>query len=208
MSEAIGQRGRRRAGGQRSSSSGATCGCLAAAAAVTVQRRENLNDFFLCFGVVLFVIVVRRLPPPSRFFSFRSLSGSAHYAPWPPPLAMGARRVSEPSVRNWAPVQATGNKRFLTAVVAALVAPCPALPSSLLRTSLLYALFQSQVWRGCWESAQTTNNASEGGSRVAGRRFWQRQCNGRARGIGSVSYVFWGAYETVKRRGAEREGGR
>ena len=121
---------------------------------------------------------------------------------------MGARRVSEPSVRNWAPVQATGNKRFLTAVVAASVAPCLALPSSLLRTSLLYALFQSQVWRGCWESAQTTNNASEGGSRVAGRRFWQRQCNGRARGIGSVSYVFWGAYETLKRRGAEREGGR
>ena len=34
---------------------------------------------------------------------------------------------------------------------------------------------------------------------MAGRRFWQRQCNGRARGIGSVSYVFWGAYESVKR---------
>ena len=45
-----------------------------------------------------------------------------------------------------------------------------------------------------------------GGGRVAGRRFWQRQCNGRARGIGSVSYVFLGAYETVKKRGVEWRG--
>ena len=52
-----------------------------------------------------------------------NLSGILAYC-----VAMGARRVSEPSVRNWAPVQATGNKRFLTAVVAASVAPCPALP--------------------------------------------------------------------------------
>ena len=29
-----------------------------------------------------------------------------------------------------------------------------------------------------------------------------------ARAIGSVSYVFWGAYETVKRRGVEGEAGR
>ena len=66
---------------------------------------------------------------PFAFFQFPlSLSGSAYYAFWPPPLGMGARRVFEPSVRNWAPVQATGNKRFLTAVVAASVAPCPALP--------------------------------------------------------------------------------
>ena len=121
-------------------------------------------------------------------------------------MSVGRReaRVSVPSVRNSPSVRATGNKRFLTAVASTAPArPCPALPCP--SPSFLPSSALPSVAGRLGIGPDHEREQGEGEK----RRFWQRQCNGRARGIGSVSYVFWGAYETVERRpgrGEERRG--